>query len=85
MVALTYGDARVSGVDTAPKAATRTAIAAAPRKPWLSRLFDAMIEARMQQARREIKMYTGLMPYTVDAQGNRKLKTETHDMPFGGW
>ena len=63
MVALTYGDARVADADTAPNEAAKTA-AAAPRKAWYVRLFDAMMEARMQQAQREIRMYTRLMPYT---------------------
>ena len=82
MVALTYGDARVGSVDTAPKAAA-TAVAA-PRKHWFVRLFEAMMEARMQQAMREVRMYTRLMPYTVDENGKRTLKTGT-DMPAGGW
>lgn len=85
MVALTYGDARVGTIDGAPATAAKTAAPAAPRKAWYVRLFDAMVEARLQQARREIKMYTQLMPYTFDEHGNRKLKTEMNDMPFGGW
>ena len=83
MAALTYGDTRVAGVDTAPKPAAKQP-AAAPRKAWYLRLFDAMIEARMQQARREVRMYTRLMPYTVDDKGNRILKTDANT-PFGGW
>jgi hypothetical protein len=81
MVALTYGDARLAGVDTAPNEATNT-IAAAPRKAWYARLFDAMVEARMQQARREIRMYTTLMPYTVDDKGQLTAGANT---PVGGW
>lgn len=82
MVALTYGETRVAGVATAPKKAAIQATA--PRKPWYARLFDAMVEARMQQARREIRMYTHLAPYTVDDKGNRILKSDVNT-PFGGW
>jgi hypothetical protein len=82
MVALTYGDARVGTVDSAPT--TKTAAPAAPRKAWYVRLVDAIIEARMQQARREIRMYTATMPYIIDENGNRKLKTEMN-APAGGW
>lgn len=87
MVALTYGDARVPSADAAAKTAPAVARAetAAPRKHWLVRFFEAMIAARMKQAEREIRMYTRLMPYTVDEHGNRKLKTEMNDTPRGGW
>jgi hypothetical protein len=41
------------------------AVAAAPapkRKSWLARMFDAMVEARMQQAHREIARYVHIIP-----------------------
>lgn len=79
MVALTYGDARLGNVEQAPQAA-----AAMPRKAWYVRLFDAMVAARMQQAEREIRLYTRLMPYTLDESGQRILKTDTNS-PVGGW
>ncbi len=82
MVALTYGDARIGTVDSAP--ITKTAAPAAPRKAWYVRLFDAMIEARMKQAQREIRMYTGLMVHTVDEHGNRVLNSDMKT-PVGGW
>jgi hypothetical protein len=88
MVAVTYGVAGVPNAETAPKGAANAstpAARAAPRKHWFLRFVDAMIAARMAQAQREIKMYTRLMPYTYDEHGNRKLKNETGDMPFGGW
>src|ERR1019366_8293508 len=34
---------------------------AVPRKSWFARFLDAMIEARMEQARREIRMHTRLL------------------------
>ena len=46
---------------------------------------DALVEARMQQARREIKMHAHLLPYSLDERGNRLIKTGNEDMPFGGW
>lgn len=61
MVAVTYGTARV-------------AVGAAPHKSFLARLIDAMIEARTQQARREIRMHTQLLP-----------KPQAEELPFGGW
>jgi len=60
MVALTYSDARVARVETA----TKTAAAAetqAPRKGFFGRFLDAMMEARMHQAQREIRLYTRLV------------------------
>ena len=87
MAAVTYGVADVPNVKTAAKTTAPVARAetAAPRKHWFRRFLDAMIAARMAQAQREIKMYTRLMPYTYDEHGNRKLKSETGDLPFGGW
>jgi hypothetical protein len=83
MVAVTYGVARVA--TAAPAAKAERAQAAAPRKSWFARFMDAMIEARMQQARREIRMHAHLLPYTLDERGNRLIKTNSGDMPFGGW
>ncbi len=72
MVAVTYGVARVGEV-ASPKAAR--AADAAPRKGLLMRFFDALVESRMEQARREIRMHSRLLPYTVDADGNVHIKT----------
>ena len=57
---------------------------AAPRKHFLARFMDALIESRMQQARREVERYLRLMPYTLDARGNRLVKIGKMEMPFGG-
>lgn len=86
MVAVTYDAARAAAADPAAKSATKAAPAeaAAPRKSWFARFMDALIEARMQQAHREIRMHTGLLPYTLDERGNRLVKTGSGDMPFGG-
>ncbi|MGH6728269.1 MAG: hypothetical protein ACREB8_17260 [Pseudolabrys sp.] len=82
MVAVTYGVARLPTAE--PTAKAGRAEAAAPRKRWFARLMDALIESRMQQARREIRMHTGLLPYTLDERGNRLIKTAFGDIPFGG-
>lgn len=83
MVAVTFGQARVPAAEAAAKPA-RAAIAA-PRQAWYVRFFNAMIEARMAQASREVRMHTRLMDYSFDDKGNRVVKTETGNMPFGGW
>lgn len=70
MVAVTYGVVRVSAAE-------------APRKGWFARFMDALSEARLQQARRELRMHTGLLPYTLDERGNRLVKTGLNDLPFG--
>jgi hypothetical protein len=72
MVAVTYGVARGRAADTV-----------APGKTWVARFMDALIESRMQQARREIRLHTGLLPYSLDERGNRLVKTGVNDMPFG--
>lgn len=79
MVAVTYDVARVPAAEAAAPAK------AAPRKRWYARLFDAMIEARMEQARREVARHMHFLPYTLDEHGNRVIKTGARDMPFGGW
>ena len=83
MVAVTYDVARVPAGEAAPKAAR--AETAAPRKPWYVRYMDALVEARTQQARREVARYRNLLPYSLDERGNRLVKTGSKDMPFGGW
>ena len=83
MVAVTYNVARVPAVETATNSAR--ADGAAPRKSWFVRFFDAVVEARLAQAERQIRMHFHLLPYTLDERGNRLVKTRGGDMPFGGW
>ena len=83
MVAVTYDVARVPTAEPAAKAAR--AKTAAPGKSWFARFMGALIEARMQQARREIRMHAALLPFSFDERGNRLVKTSSGDMPFGGW
>jgi len=79
MVALTYGVSRARGVKTRAKS-TRAAIA---QKSFFARVFDAMVETRLQQAHREIMRHAHLLPYTLDERGNRLVKVNGSDMPFG--
>lgn len=83
MVAVTYDVARVSSGKTLPKVAAGATTA--PRKPWYARFMEALIDARMQQAEREIARHIHLMPFTLDEHGNRLVKTSRRDVPFGGW
>jgi hypothetical protein len=86
MVAATYG---IATADKAPvnaiNAKVKYAAKGAPAQSWYVRLFDALIDSRMQQARREIAKHVHLLPYTLDARGDRVVKTGKKDMPFGGW
>jgi hypothetical protein len=85
MVAVTYGLARVPAAEAAPKAAAKTGPKAAPRKSWFGHFINVLIEARMMQAQREIRMHTRSMPFTLDESGDRIVRTDSGDMPFGGW
>ena len=87
MVAVTYGVARVPETEKAVGAQAKPAQSASAAKPWYVRMMDAFIEARMQQARREIALHARLLrpPYSLDEYGNRLVKAGSKDMPFGGW
>jgi hypothetical protein len=82
MVAVTYGVARVPARQTAKAARAETT---APHKPWYARFMDALIEARMRQARREIARHMYPLSYSLDERGNRLVKIAKTEMPFGGW
>ena len=63
-----------------PAAAARET---APRKGLLARLLDRLIEARMEQARREIKLHLSYLPYSLDNPDDRLVKSAAQEMPFG--
>jgi hypothetical protein len=71
MVAVTYGAARIAAASLAPKAEPKG-------KGFFARLFDAMVEARMQQAYREIALHSHLNAWARDEQ-----PVETKELPFG--
>jgi hypothetical protein len=54
MVAVTYGAARIAAASLAAKAQPKG-------KGFFARFWDALIEARMQQAYREISLHQHLM------------------------
>lgn len=79
MVAVTYGVSHPRGAKPLAKAAPKRAA----QKTLLTRLFDALAEARMRQAHREIMRHAHLLPYSLDERGNRLIKLDGKDMPFG--
>ncbi len=83
MVAVTYDVARVPTGEAVPQAAR--AARAAPSKRWYVRFMEALIEARTEQARREVARHIHLLPYNLDERGDRLVKTDSRNMPFGGW
>jgi hypothetical protein len=87
MVAVTYGVARVLETKSEVGAQAKAAQNATPVKPWYVRMMDALIESRMQQARREVALHARLLQprYSFDEYGNRLVQTGSKDMPFGGW
>ena len=67
MAAITYGAA------TAATAATVSAAAPAksPSKSIWARLYDAFVEARMQQAMREVALHRHLLPAELEVSYSR--------------
>ena len=70
MVAVTYGTARIAA-SPAEKAAPKG-------KGFFARLYDAMIEARLQQAYREIALHQHLTAWKSEAD-----PVEASELPFG--
>lgn len=85
MVALTYGDTRVSGVETKTATKTTATTESAPRQTWFSRFLTAMMESRMRQAEREVRLYARLTPAAHDAQADLPFPSVSSDTPRGGW
>lgn len=76
MVALTYGDARIATPESKIASATKTTAGTvtAPRRTWFARFLTAMMEARMRQAEREIRLHA---PHV--------LPLTSKDSARGGW
>jgi hypothetical protein len=77
MVAVTFGGARVA---TPALAGTRPA---KKGKSYLARVYDAICDAQMRRAERELALHRHMLPpgFTFDrANWSRK-----EDEPFGGW
>ncbi|MDO8878151.1 MAG: hypothetical protein Q8M24_10790 [Pseudolabrys sp.] len=74
MVALTYGDARVATPESKIATKIATGTVASPRPSFFARFLAAMMEARMRQAEREIRLYA---PHV--------LPLKDKDSARGGW
>lgn len=94
MTVTTYGDIHVS----TPKAATRIATKAAPKKPvvteaprqgFFARFLAAMMEARLRDAERDIRLYAPrivpLLPELRREEAKRRREAASGDRPRGGW
>lgn len=58
--------------------------AAAPAKRGLfARILDAMMEARMRQAAREVELHLGYLPEDVRQRYQRAVKGAQPELPFG--
>jgi hypothetical protein len=75
MAAITYGSHGAS----AEKKISETSA----KKPGLwSRLWDNIVEARMRQAEREIRMYSHLLPADYELAGNKIGYKNEDQLPF---
>ena len=69
MAAITYG---THGTTAEKKIAKTSVNKTAAKKPgFWSRIWDAMVEARMRQAEREIRQYRHLLPAEFELAGNK--------------
>lgn len=76
MNALTY-DLRTAA------ATAKTADTAAPKKGFWARAFDAMVESRMRQAERELRLHSHLIPADALAANGIKVTYKDADkLPF---
>ncbi len=77
MVALTYDAGTARNAEAAPAAAREAKVA--PRQGWWKRAYDSLVESRMAQARREIRLHLPPEAYA------RLMRQDTDNKPFGGW
>jgi hypothetical protein len=70
--------------DRAPALDVPATTKAAQQRHWIARLLDALVAARMQQARREVARYSHIAPYALDEHINT-VRAGTREMPSGGW
>ena len=81
MVAVTYGVTRVPAA--APEATERTPVAAS-HKSFFTRFVEALMESRLQQARREIGRHAHLLSHARDERGNLLIGFDLDEMLPGG-
>ncbi len=79
MVAVTYGVTRVPAAE-----ATERAQIAASHKSIFTRFMEALMESRLQQARREIARHAHLLPHVRDEHGNVLINFDLDEILPGG-
>ncbi len=70
MVAITYG------------VATPVRVVSEKRKNFLARCYEALVEARMHQAEREIKLHRHLLPADYALAGDKITSRNEDSLPF---
>ena len=80
MDAIAYG-----AVAAAEKAARNIDHSTEWRQSWFKRFIAALKETRRRQAERELRRHAQLLPYSLDERGDRLVKLNSQEMPFGGW
>jgi hypothetical protein len=80
MAAITYG----SHGATAEKKVSKTSVnkTAAKKPGFWSRVWDGIVEARMRQAEREIRMYRHLLPAEFELAGDKVSYKNEDQLPF---
>jgi hypothetical protein len=71
MVAVTYGVRRVPAAESAERSQ-----AAASGKSLFTRFMEALMESRLEQARREIARHAHMLSHARDARGNLLIDSE---------
>jgi hypothetical protein len=79
MVAVTYGVTRVPAAEIAERAQ-----AAASHKTFFTRFMEAMMDSRLQQARREIARHAHLLSHARDERGNLLIDFDLDEILPGG-
>jgi hypothetical protein len=78
MVAVTFGGSRIAApavADTRP---------ARKRKGFFARAFDAICDAQMKRAERELALHRHLLPHDFKLDRTNWWRNEDQ-LPFGGW
>lgn len=79
MAAITYGS---HAPGKAAVTETKTAAQSASKTGFFSRLWNAMIEARMKQAMAELRLHQHLLPAEYEIAGNRVIRKNEDQIPF---
>jgi hypothetical protein len=80
MATMTYGShARVHGATVEKKSAQKTS---ASKAGFFSRLWTAMMEARMRQAMTELRLHSHLLPAEFELAGNKISYKNEDQLPF---